>query len=472
MASDPYAMTAAEQFLYQWGPEGKAAPPMADQIAWAITRALNYSENYTDIWDDLEEDELPLPELGPVSRLGKQPQEPRVEFESFHPEAKRTPEFIDQMTSTPRERRIAQETAAGATPGSPAHFQAAQAATMPAERRWFKQENGRIDNNNLIKIEGGAHFLKPAAAKAYKAMQRAAKRDGIDFAVTDSYRDYDAQVRLAREKGLYSEGGLAAEPGTSNHGWGLAVDINVNDPKVLAWLEKHGSKYGFKTIPREPWHWEYEGGYTPRGRSQPRRQQRQGQGPQAPPEQTDPMTLARTTSSAVLAPMSFASVLGELQEPKPQTRREYKEHKKAAGLGFVPKKYRSWFVEAGEKHNISPRLLAAMANTETGGFAQDVINFERDSSAGAKGMMQVMPLHTATYGDKFTKNVRENIMVGAAIFASYLNAAEKHHLSRQYNPFRVALAMYNAGVNASDAVLTSRFSVYSDPILDLWRGRT
>ena len=89
-------------------------------------------------------------------------------------------------------------------------------------------------------------------------MRAAMARAGIHLGVTDSYRPYDVQVRLAKQKGLYSRGGLAATPGTSNHGWGKAVDVNTSAAGT-AWLRAHAAAYGFHTIPREPWHWEFRG---------------------------------------------------------------------------------------------------------------------------------------------------------------------------------------------------------------------
>jgi LAS superfamily LD-carboxypeptidase LdcB len=110
---------------------------------------------------------------------------------------------------------------------------------------------------------GGGHRLRGDAAEAYNQMALAASRDGVTWSITDSYRDYATQVRLAEEKGLYSQGGLAATPGTSNHGFGLAVDLgggaNNSGTAQNNWLVANASRFGFFTIPREPWHWEYRG---------------------------------------------------------------------------------------------------------------------------------------------------------------------------------------------------------------------
>lgn len=118
--------------------------------------------------------------------------------------------------------------------------------------------NGRVPANALAPIEQNGHRLYGPAAASWDAIVDAAAADGIDLRITDSYRSYEQQVDLAARKGLYSQGGLAATPGTSNHGWGLAVDADVRDPEVLAWLRRHGPDFGWvEAVPREPWHWEF-----------------------------------------------------------------------------------------------------------------------------------------------------------------------------------------------------------------------
>lgn len=124
--------------------------------------------------------------------------------------------------------------------------------------------NGRLSDSMLAPI-GGGQRLQPQAANAYLQMQAAAAADGVHWFVTDSYRTYAEQVDLAKRKGLYSEGGLAAQPGTSNHGLGLAVDLGDTATKPLTateltWLQRNAARFGFSTIPREAWHWEYASG--------------------------------------------------------------------------------------------------------------------------------------------------------------------------------------------------------------------
>jgi predicted chitinase/D-alanyl-D-alanine dipeptidase len=123
--------------------------------------------------------------------------------------------------------------------------------------------NGQLDKSELEPIKGAGssnskgHVLNDVAAKAYSEMVAAAEADGISWEITDSYRDYEAQVDVAARKGLYNQGGLAAVPGTSNHGWGSAVDLKLND-EALAWMRENADKFGFTNIPREPWHWEHK----------------------------------------------------------------------------------------------------------------------------------------------------------------------------------------------------------------------
>jgi D-alanyl-D-alanine carboxypeptidase len=118
--------------------------------------------------------------------------------------------------------------------------------------------NGKIPQNALEKVGDTGHRLWAPAAESLTRMVADAKRDGVKIGITDSYRSYTEQVDVARRKGLYSQGGLAAKPGTSDHGWGMAVDLDLNN-KAQAWMRANGEKYGFEEdTPREPWHWGYK----------------------------------------------------------------------------------------------------------------------------------------------------------------------------------------------------------------------
>ncbi|MEV6306827.1 M15 family metallopeptidase [Actinoplanes sp. NPDC051861] len=117
--------------------------------------------------------------------------------------------------------------------------------------------NGRIPETALAQVGNTNHKLWAPAAENLNRMIEDAKRGGVTIGITDSYRPYAEQVDLARRKGLYSQGGLAAKPGTSEHGWGMATDLDLNG-KALNWMRKHAGDYGFvENVPRESWHWAF-----------------------------------------------------------------------------------------------------------------------------------------------------------------------------------------------------------------------
>lgn len=129
---------------------------------------------------------------------------------------------------------------------------------MPVPEDLAAYGNGQIPAGVLEPIGQGGHRLWGPAAASWRSLVDAAAADGIDLRITDSYRSYDQQVDLVRRKGLYSEGGYGAVPGTSNHGWGLAVDADVTNERTLSWMRANAYRFGFvEAVPREPWHWEF-----------------------------------------------------------------------------------------------------------------------------------------------------------------------------------------------------------------------
>lgn len=113
---------------------------------------------------------------------------------------------------------------------------------------------------------GYQQWLRTDAAAAMVRLNDAFRAEfGENIAIDLSYRSYDDQVRA---KQLF--GGLAATPGTSNHGLGLAIDTyewKAYDfgSARYEWLVAHGPDYGWvcpaateKGNP-EYWHFEYTG---------------------------------------------------------------------------------------------------------------------------------------------------------------------------------------------------------------------
>ena len=118
--------------------------------------------------------------------------------------------------------------------------------------------NGKIPAGALEQVGTTGHKLWAPAAESLTRMIDDAKKDGVRIGITDSYRPYTEQVDLAKRKGLYSQGGLAAKPGTSEHGWGMATDLDLNS-SALSWMRQNGEKYGFvNNVARESWHWAYQ----------------------------------------------------------------------------------------------------------------------------------------------------------------------------------------------------------------------
>lgn len=89
------------------------------------------------------------------------------------------------------------------------------------------------------------------------------------------------------------------------------------------------------------------------------------------------------------------------------------------------------FEEAAEKYNVPLNLLKAMAKAESN------FNEKAVSSAGAQGVMQLMPATAKALGVEDAFDARDNIMGGAKYIAEKLE---------QYNgDIDLALAAYNAG---------------------------
>lgn len=127
---------------------------------------------------------------------------------------------------------------------------------------WQAQfENGRIPQSALLRVPGTDHLMEPNAAFALASMINAATRDGVVLGIGNTYRDYAGQV-AAYQRYQSGQGALAADPGTSVHGWGLAVDFNIT-PQNHAWLVENAARFGFSNPfgtsfdAVENWHWEY-----------------------------------------------------------------------------------------------------------------------------------------------------------------------------------------------------------------------
>ena len=134
----------------------------------------------------------------------------------------------------------------------------------PVSPAWGGWSNGTIPTTALCSITRG-HALRCDAAAGYAALADAYRAAfGSPLCITDSYRSLGAQVTAFRAKPA-----LAAVPGTSNHGWALAVDlcggINIAGTVQSAWMAANAGRFGFVQPDwaqqggekPEPWHWEF-----------------------------------------------------------------------------------------------------------------------------------------------------------------------------------------------------------------------
>ena len=131
---------------------------------------------------------------------------------------------------------------------------------------WGGHSNGGIPDSELqaLSFSSGSKMNKKAAA-AMEEMNKAYKADnGSDLTINETYRDCATQIRYSKELGSRA---APAPPCVSNHGWGLAADIEVGafGSSTYNWLKANAHKYGYVhpawaepggSNP-EQWHWEY-----------------------------------------------------------------------------------------------------------------------------------------------------------------------------------------------------------------------
>jgi hypothetical protein len=147
---------------------------------------------------------------------------------------------------------------------------------------WGGHSNGYIPLSALTPLSWSGLRLRSDAAAAFEQLNVLFRaRFGMNIVVTDAYRDYATQVRLKAEKPT-----LAATPGTSNHGWAMAVDLGgtidddyENDQykwmdataPAFGWVNPGWARPGPAFEKREPWHWEFGGsaGSTPTNPTNP-----------------------------------------------------------------------------------------------------------------------------------------------------------------------------------------------------------
>lgn len=104
---------------------------------------------------------------------------------------------------------------------------------------------------------------------------------------------------------------------------------------------------------------------------------------------------------------------------------------KASSVLACPSSLEDYFTEAAEKYDVDIALLEAIAKAESN------FNASAKSSAGAIGVMQLMPSTASSLGVSDSYDAKSNIMGGAKLIAQLLDKYD--------GDISLALAAYNAG---------------------------
>lgn len=123
-------------------------------------------------------------------------------------------------------------------------------------------ENGKLPASELVDVPGG-RLAREAGANWVALRKHGGQQFGVwisPLGPRSSYRSFEEQQYFWD---LYNSGrgNLAARPGTSNHGWGHAVDLASPGPMRKV-IDTFGGEFGWRwgEVSSEPWHVTYQGG--------------------------------------------------------------------------------------------------------------------------------------------------------------------------------------------------------------------
>jgi LAS superfamily LD-carboxypeptidase LdcB len=113
--------------------------------------------------------------------------------------------------------------------------------------------------------------LLPRVAEAWIAMREAAWVDGLTLGTSGCYRSLGEQHAVYEAWCSAGECAMAAAPGTSTHGYAIAVDVALDGRTIgfaspeFTWMIERGPEFGFYhpdwagiwSPTPEPWHFEF-----------------------------------------------------------------------------------------------------------------------------------------------------------------------------------------------------------------------
>lgn len=226
--------------------------------------------------------------------------------------------------------------------------------------------------------------MRPDVAAAFDRMAAVARRAGLSLSINSAFRSDAEQKRLWDQ---HPDPRWVAPPGTSLHRYGTELDLGP--PAAYGWLAANSRRFGFiKRYAWEPWHFGF--GTNPRD-----------------------------------VPAQYGAGSREVDGGS---------HAGPAGLpGWVPERFRGMIVDAAQKYDVQPILLAAQLRAESD------FNPNSVSPAGAQGIAQFMPGTARSVGLRDPFDPRQAIQAQARLMAQ---------LIRQFGSIPKALAAYNAGPGA------------------------
>ena len=126
--------------------------------------------------------------------------------------------------------------------------------------------NGNLPAATLSTYSASCQIWNTAFGSA-SAMTLAARKVGVTLVLADCYRDYAGQVYWRTWWCNVGKCGNAAVPGTSNHGWGKAIDFHdlsgglPTTGAAYKWLKANAGRFGWNNpiLTNEAWHWEWVG---------------------------------------------------------------------------------------------------------------------------------------------------------------------------------------------------------------------
>jgi UPF0755 protein len=122
--------------------------------------------------------------------------------------------------------------------------------------------NGEVPLSSLCVLWDGTTLLRADAAVALEQLNIAySALTGLDLCIYQGYRDTAQEQEFVAARGAQ-----VYEPGTSAHGWGLAVDLCSSQLPDLVWLESSARALGWtqpaESVRDNPWHWEFDMAYA------------------------------------------------------------------------------------------------------------------------------------------------------------------------------------------------------------------